>query len=78
MGGFIRRVFRQFTSKPSPAPVAQTIVSAQPVQKAIARRVSKPYSGDTIMTSAAGLEEEANVKKAELGGTILKKKKKYA
>ena len=78
MGGFLRRIFKSFTAKPSIAPVAQTIVSTQPVQKAIARRVSKPYSGDTIMTSAAGLEEEANVKKAELGGTILKKKKKYA
>ena len=76
MGGFIRRVFRQFISKPSPAPVAQTIVSTQPVQKAISRRVSKPYTADTIMTSAEGIEDEANVSKAILGGST-KKKKKY-
>ena len=77
MGGFIRRIFRHFASKPSPAPVVQTISAAQPIQ-AEGRRVSKPYSKETIMTSAEGIEEEANVTKAELGGTILKKKKKYA
>ena len=31
----------------------------------------------TIMTSVAGLEDEANVSQATLGGTILRKKKKY-
>ena len=74
MGGFIRRIFRQFASKPSPAPVAQTISAAQPVQ-AMGRRVSKPYMDETIMTGAEGLEDEANITKAQLGGTILKKKK---
>ena len=78
MGGFLRRIFKSFKAKPSIAPVAQTIVSTQQVQKAISRRVSKPYAADTIMTGAEGLEEEANVTKAQLGGTILKKKKKYA
>jgi len=74
MGGFIRRIFRQFASKRSPAPVAQTISAAQPVQ-AEGRRLSKPYLKETIMTSAEGLEDEANITKAQLGGTILKKKK---
>ena len=77
MGGFVR-FFRSVFRKPkAPAPVAQTISAAQPIQ-AEGRRVSKPYSKETIMTSAEGIEEEANVTKAELGGTILKKKKKYA
>jgi len=77
MGGFIRRIFKQFASKPSLAPVAQTIAATQPVQKAVSRRLSKPYADDTIMTGAEGLEDEANVSKAILGGST-KKKKKYA
>jgi hypothetical protein len=77
MGGFVR-FFRQVFKKQKPAQVQQVQQVTQTAEKAVSRRVSKPYSDDTIMTSAAGLEEEANVKKAELGGTILKKKKKYA
>ena len=72
MGGFIRRIFRSFSSAPAaPAQVQQV----QQVAKGTSRRVSKPYSDDTIMTSAEGLEDEANITKAQLGGTILKKKK---
>ena len=74
MGGFIRRIFRQFASKRSPVAVSQTVSAAQPVQ-AEGRRLSKPYLKETIMTSAEGLEDEANITKAQLGGTILKKKK---
>jgi len=79
MGGFFRRVF----SAPKPAPVAQ-VVAAAPVAKTTVSGVSKVRgqgSGitGTIMTAAEGLEDEANVSKAQLGeGTILKKKKKYA
>ena len=81
MGGFIRRVFRSFVSNPSPAPVAQVIASG-PVAKATTSKMSKVRgqgSGveGTIMTDATGIEEEANVSKAILGGSI-KKKKKYA
>ena len=84
MGGFIRRVFRSFVSNPSPAPVAQ-VVAAGPVAKATISGESKMAkvrgqgSGvtGTIMTDATGLEEEANVSKAILGGST-KKKKKYA
>ena len=74
MGGFVR-FFRSVFRKPkAPAPVAQTISAAQPVQ-AMGRRISKPYMDETIMTGAEGLEDEANITKAQLGGTILKKKK---
>jgi len=75
MGGFLRKLF----GKKKVQQAIQTSPATQQVaEKSISRRVSKPYVDDTIMTSAAGLEDEANVKKAELGGTILKKKKKYA
>ena len=86
MGGFIRRVFRSFVSTPSPAPVAQ-VIAAGPVAKATTSGASKMSkvrgqgSGitGTIMTDPTGIEDEANVSKAQLGeGTILKKKKKYA
>ena len=78
MGGFFRRVF----SAPKPAPVAQ-VVTAAPVAKTTVSGVSKVRgqgSGvtGTIMTDATGIEEEANVSKAILGGTTTKKKKKYA
>ena len=74
MGGFLRKLF----GKPKVQQALKTSQATQQVEKSTLRRVSKPYIDDTIMTSAAGLEDEANVKKAELGGTILKKKKKYA
>ena len=74
MGGFIRKIIRSFASKRSPVAVSQTVSAAQPVQ-AEGRRLSKPYLKETIMTSAEGIEEEANITKAQLGGTILKKKK---
>jgi len=83
MGGFIRRIFRTVFSAPKqPAPVAQ-VMAAAPVAKTTVSGVSKVRgqgSGitGTIMTDATGIEEEANVTKAQLGGTILKKKKKYA
>ena len=77
MGGFSRFFRSVFKKHKAPAAVAQTVSAAQPVQ-AEGRRLSKPYLKETIMTSAEGIEEEANVTKAQLGGTILKKKKKYA
>ena len=82
MGGFIRRIFRIF-SAPSYTPPAVQQVSAAPVAKTTVSGVSKVRgqgSGitGTIMTDATGIEEEANVSKAILGGTTTKKKKKYA
>ena len=74
MGGFTRWISSVFKKHKAPAAVAQTVSAAQPVQ-AEGRRLSKPYLKETIMTSAEGIEEEANITKAQLGGTILKKKK---
>ena len=80
MGGFIRRVFKSFVSKPSPAPVAQ-VIAAAPVAKTTISGASKSakvrgagYGTTTVMTE--GMDEtEANVAQTTLGGT--KKKKKY-
>ena len=83
MGGSIRRVFRSVFSPPAYTPPPAQMVSAAPAAKATisgsTARVRGQGSGvmGTIMTSAEGLEEEANVSKAVLGGTT-KKKKKYA
>ena len=81
MGGSIRRVFRSVFSPPAYTPPPAQMVSAAPATTATisgsTARVRGQGSGvmGTIMTSAEGLEEEANVSKAQLGGTILKKKK---
>ena len=81
MGG-AARIIRRFIS-PAPAytpPPAQMVSAAPATAATISGRTSRVRgqgSGvmGTIMTSAEGLEEEANVSKAQLGGTILKKKK---
>ena len=59
---------------------AQVITTQAPVSATKADRRPGQGSGvsGTIMTDSTGLEEEANVTKAQLGGTILNKKKKYA
>ncbi len=83
MGGFIRRVFRTVFSPPAQQPAQ--VVATQPAATTTVSGASKMSkvrgqgSGvtGTIMTDATGLEEEANVSKAILGGTT-KKKKKYA
>jgi len=80
MGGFIRRIFRVF-SPPAYTPPPAQMVSAAPAAKATisgsTARVRGQGSGvmGTILTSAEGLEEEANVQKTVLGGTTTKKKK---
>ena len=77
MGG-AARLFRRVFSPPATPPPAQ-MVSSTPVTYVQGKtsRVRGQGSGvtGTIMTDATGLEEEANVSKAQLGGTILKKKK---
>jgi len=78
MGGFVRRIIRSFISPPSYTPPPAQMVSAAPAAKATrTSRVRGQGSGvmGTIMTSAEGLEEEANVQKTALGGTTTKKKK---
>ena len=81
MGGasrIIRRVFAP--SAPAPAPVQQVVSAVKPGISGTSKisKVRGQGSGvtGTIMTSSEGIEEEANVSKAQLGeGTILKKKK---
>ena len=77
MGGFFRaitRIFRQPAQRPAQVMTTQAPISATKVDR-------RPGQGSgvtgTIMTDTTGLEEEANVSKAVLGGTT-KKKKKYA
>ena len=87
MGG-AARIFRRVFSPPAyTPPPAQTVAAVAPVAKTTVSgatqmaKVRGQGSGitGTIMTAAEGLEDEANVSKAQLGeGTILKKKKKYA
>ena len=78
MGGFIRFVRKVFSS-PAQQP-AQVITTQAPVS-ATTKADRRPGQGSgvsgTIMTDATGVEDEANVSKAILGGTT-KKKKKYA
>ena len=81
MGGTIRRIF----SPPKYTPPPAQVVAAAPVAAAKTVSGTSKVRGQgsgvtgTIMTDATGIEEEANVSKAQLGeGTILKKKKKYA
>ena len=79
MGG-AARIFRRVFSPPAYTPPPAQVVAAAPAAKTTVSGASKVRgqgSGvtGTIMTDATGIEEEANVSKAQLGGTILKKKK---
>ena len=85
MGGFFRAVRRVF-SRPKPVVIQQPVVQA-PAQtakkesktaQAMAASKAGSYGGQTLMTEAQGVEEEANVSKTALGGQSIKKKKKYA
>ena len=84
MGGAARIIRRFISPAPAYTPPPAQIVSAAPAAKATisgsTARVRGQGSGvtGTIMTDATGIEEEANVSKAILGGTTTKKKKKYA
>ncbi len=86
MGGFFRAVTRIF-SKPKKVVVQQQAPVQAPAQtakkegktaQALAASKGGSYGGQTLMTEATGVEEEANVSKTALGGQSIKKKKKYA
>jgi len=80
MGGFIRRVFRTVFKQPPQVQVAQA--PAQQVAQTAKSQTRKLNIGEgmantgTLLTEATGIEEEANVSKTVLGGTIQKKSKK--
>ena len=76
MGGFVRAIAKAVFGSPSqppvvqkqadPAPVAQT---AEPSDKTTRQKLmGSGYGGQTIMTSASGVEDEANTQKTILGG----------
>ena len=86
MGGFVRAIRRVFSRPqqvviqqpaPQPAPTApQTApVTQQKTASAMAASNAGAYGGQTIMTGASGVEDEANVQKTVLGGGTTKKKK---
>ena len=87
MGGFvrsiIRRVFRpapvvvqQPAPQPAPATAPQTAPKQQKTASAMAASNAGAYGGQTIMTGASGVEDEANVQKTVLGGAARKMKRK--
>ena len=74
MGGFVRAVSKAIFGSPSQPPVvqqAQTPVAQtpEPSDKTTRQKLmGSGYGGQTIMTSASGVEDEANVQKTILGG----------
>ena len=86
MGGFVRAIRRVFSRPqqvviqqpaPQPAPTAPQTAPTQPkTSSAMAASKAGAYGGQTIMTGASGVEDEANVQKTVLGGGTTKKKKK--
>jgi hypothetical protein len=79
MGGFIRSITRMFSQPSSPVQVV-TPVQAAPVAataKDTARQTlaSGGYGSSSVLTSQKGIEDEANVSKTVLGGTVQKRKK---
>jgi len=80
MGGFFRAVTRIFRQPPQvvqqQAPVATTPVSQTTTNRSRQTLASSGQDSANILTSSQGIEEEANVSKTILGGTIQKKSKK--
>ena len=83
MGGFVRSFVRMF-SKPS-SPIQQVIapVPALVVDKKVEEKLDKRqtlasggYGSSSVLTSQQGIEDEANVSKTVLGGTVQKRPKK--
>ena len=86
MGGFVRAIRRVFSRPqqvviqqpaPQPAPTAPQTSPAQPkTAGAMAASNAGAYGGQTVLTGATGVEDEANVQKTVLGGAAKKMKKK--
>lgn len=78
MGGAIRVFTSVLKPKPKPAPVQVTQPQTEPKVETPAdtaqtkadrqKLMGAGYGGSTIMSTAAGVEEEANVQKTILGG----------
>jgi len=82
MGGAIRRITRIFSPPAYTPPAAQTVTAAPAaaakttISGASMAKVRGAGSGitGTVMTDPEGLEDEANVAQAVLGGSKKKKK----
>ena len=74
MGGFVRAIAKAVFGSPSQPPVVQKVEApvaqtAEPSDKTTRQKLmGSGYGGQTIMTSASGVEDEANVQKTILGG----------
>ena len=80
MGGFIRSITRMFSQPSSPVQVI-TPVQAAPVAATVKDKsrqtlASGGYGSSSVLTSQQGIEDEANVSKTVLGGTVQKRPKK--
>ena len=82
MGGFVRAITRVFR-RPKQVVIQQPAQTQAPVDapaptdaktsSAMAASKAGSYGGQTIMTGASGVEDEANVQKTILGGGKKKK-----
>jgi hypothetical protein len=74
MGGFVRAIAKAVFGSPSQPPVVQPVQTpvaqtAEPSDKTTRQKLmGSGYGGQTIMTSASGVEDEANTQKTILGG----------
>ena len=83
--GFVRRIIRSITRQPKQVVIQQPAQTQAPVDapaptdaktsSAMAASKAGSYGGQTIMTGASGVEDEANVQKTILGGGKKKKVK---
>ena len=83
MGGFVRSFVRMFSQPSSPIQQVVTPVQAAPVaatatakDKSRQTLASGGYGSSSVLTSQQGIEDEANVSKTVLGGTVQKRPKK--
>jgi len=85
MGGFVRsitrRIFKVIAPPAAQAPVAAPAAAiAEPEKKTVdtsmqekAKLAGSGYGGSTVMTSAKGIDDDANVSKTVLGAGKKKK-----
>ena len=74
MGGFVRSFTRMFSKPSSPVQVV-TPVAAPVAATAKDKSRQSGYGSNSVLTSQQGIEDEANVSKTVLGGTVQKRKK---
>jgi hypothetical protein len=75
MGGFVRAIAKAVFGSPKQAAPVQVVEQPKTVTEAVdtvktdrQKLMGAGYGGSTIMSSASGVEEEANVAKTVLGG----------